>query len=223
MLAFVADQLGLKGDLFAFYGRREDTRLAHAQHLQADLGLRTATRDLGRGEGSGMSKVVRLEPSRGRDTHRCASATPPSRPRDTGSSPYKSYPLVSSDSSTPRDLLGGMTGEVEVEIGTPVSRTRSHPTARFLKGPVSLVSLAVAARLPGKALAVYLVTRYRCDLEGGSTVTLPAALLQEFGVDRDAKARALRALEDVGLVQVERTNGRAARITLGETDRGGKG
>ena len=27
MLAFVADQLGLKGDLFAFYGRREDTRL----------------------------------------------------------------------------------------------------------------------------------------------------------------------------------------------------
>ena len=44
MLAFVADQLGLKGDLFAFYGRREDTRLAHAQHLQADLGLRTATR-----------------------------------------------------------------------------------------------------------------------------------------------------------------------------------
>jgi Domain of unknown function (DUF4158) len=45
MLAFVADQLGLKGDLFAFYGRREDTRLAHAQHLQADLGLRTATRD----------------------------------------------------------------------------------------------------------------------------------------------------------------------------------
>ena len=45
MLAFVADQLGLKGDLFAFYGRREDMRLAPAQHLQADLGLRTATRD----------------------------------------------------------------------------------------------------------------------------------------------------------------------------------
>ena len=45
MLAFVADPLGLKGDLFAFYGRREDTRLAPAQHLQADLGLRTATRD----------------------------------------------------------------------------------------------------------------------------------------------------------------------------------
>ena len=45
MLAFVADQLGLKGDLFAFYGRREDTRLAPAQPLQADLGLRTATRD----------------------------------------------------------------------------------------------------------------------------------------------------------------------------------
>ena len=147
-----------------------------------------------------MSKVVRLEPSRGRDTHRRASATPPSRPRDTGSSHYKSYPLVSSDSSTPRDFLGGMTGEVE--IGTTVSRTRSHPTARFLKGPVSLVSLAVAARLPGKALAVYLATRHRCDLEDRSTVTLPAALLQQFGVGRDAKARALRALKDAGLGRV---------------------
>jgi len=116
-----------------------------------------------------------------------------------------------------------MTGEVEIEIETTVSRTQSRPTARFLKGPVPLVSLAVAACLPGKALAVYLVTRHRCDLEGRSTVTLPATLLQHFGVGRDAKARALWALEDAGLVRVERTNGRAARITLGETDRGGKG
>ena len=180
---------------------------------------------LGRGEGSGMSKVVRLEPSRGRDTHRRASATPPSRPRDTGSSPYKSYPLVSSESSTPREFLGGMTGEVEVEA--TVSRTRSHPTARptarFLKGPVPLVSLAVAARLPGKALAVYLAIVHRRDLTHEPTVTLPSTLLREFGVDRDSKARALRALEDAGLAQVERTNGRAARITLRETDRGAKG
>ena len=170
-----------------------------------------------------MSKVVRLEPSRGRDTHRRASATPPSRPRDTGSSPYKSYPLVSSESSTPREFWGGMTGEVEVETGTTVSRTRSHPTARFFKGPIPLLRLAIAARLPGKALAVYLAIVHRRDLTHEPTVTLPSTLLREFGVDRDSKARALRALEDAGLVQVERTDGRAARITLGETDRGGKG
>ena len=66
-------------------------------------------------------------------------------------------------------------------------------------------------------------TRHRCDLEGRLTVTLPAALLRKFGVGRDAKARALRALEDAGLARVERTNGRAARITLGKADRGGKG
>ena len=168
-----------------------------------------------------MSKVVRLEPSRGRDTHRRASATPPSRPRDTGSSPYKSYPLVSSDSSTPRDLLEGMTGEVEVE--TTVSRTRSHPTARFFKGPIPLPRLAIAARLPGKALAVYLAIVHRRDLTHEPTVTLPSTLLREFGVDRDSKARALRALEGAGLIAVERTDWRTARITLRETDRGGKG
>jgi hypothetical protein len=66
-------------------------------------------------------------------------------------------------------------------------------------------------------------TRHRCDLEGRSTVTLPAALLRQFGVGRDAKARTLRALEDAGLARVERVNGRAARITLGKADRGGKG
>ena len=64
---------------------------------------------------------------------------------------------------------------------------------------------------------------HRRDLTHEPTVTLPSTLLREFGVDRDSKARALRALEDAGLAQVERTNGRAARITLRETNRGGKG
>ena len=112
-----------------------------------------------------------------------------------------------------------MTGEVEVEIGTTISRTRSRSTARFLKGPVPLVSLAVAACLPGKALAVYLAIVHRRDLTHEPTVTLQSRLLREFGVDRDSKARALRALEGAGLIAVDRTAGRAARVTLKDDPR----
>lgn len=87
-------------------------------------------------------------------------------------------------------------------------------TIRFLKGPIPLETLATASCLPGKALAVYIALRHRCDLEGKTTVSLPAALLRSFGVDKDAKTRALRVLENADLVQVERSLGRAARITL---------
>src|SRR3954452_3331565 len=99
---------------------------------------------------------------------------------------YKSYSLISSYRSPPRDPLGEITGEVEV--ATRTCRARPRPTAPFLKGPIPLATLAAAARLPGKALALYVALQHRCGLEGKSTVTLSAALLRDFGVGRDAKA-----------------------------------
>ena len=84
----------------------------------------------------------------------------------------------------------------------------------ILTGPISLESLATAACHRGKALAVYIALRHQCDLVGKTTVILPAALLRSFGVSRDAKARALRVLEEAGLIQVKCTTGHAARVTL---------
>ena len=107
----------------------------------------------------------------------------------------------------------GITGEVEVE--TEASRTHArHSQMPFLKGPIPLRPIAIAARLPGKALAVYLILRHRRDLTGEPTTTLPARLLRDFGVDRHSKARALRALEGAGLVMVERTDGCTARVSV---------
>jgi hypothetical protein len=134
--------------------------------------------------------------------NRRAGATPPSRLREPGSSYLISFPYKDSQ-----------LGEVEVE--TEASRTPARRLAeRFLKGPIPLTPLAIAARLPGKALAVYLAIRYRRDLTREPAVTLPSRLLAAFEVDKDCKARALRALEGAGLITVERSDGRAARITL---------
>jgi DNA-binding transcriptional ArsR family regulator len=85
---------------------------------------------------------------------------------------------------------------------------------RFLKGPIPLKQLTLAARLPGQALAAYLAIHHRAALTRLASVTLPKALMTQFGVSRDAKARALRALEEASLVTVERVNGRSARVTL---------
>jgi DNA-binding MarR family transcriptional regulator len=54
--------------------------------------------------------------------------------------------------------------------------------------------------LPGKALQVALAIRYRCAVERTRTVKLASALLRKFGLERDAKARALRQLEAAGLI-----------------------
>jgi hypothetical protein len=160
-----------------------------------------------------MSEVVFLPPSRGCNTDRTASATPLSHQRNTGPSYKKSYSLISSyNPPSEGDPLGEISGQVEVE--TSVSRARTRRTARFLKGPIPLQGVAQAACLPGKALAVYLAIHHRCDLEGGSSITLPAALLGQFGVNRNAKARALRHLEQAGLVRVECRAGGAARVSL---------
>lgn len=159
-----------------------------------------------------MSHVIVLDLSRPSDRNRRTDATPPSLPHDTGSSLYKSYPSISNNKPDLRNQVDEITGEMEVAPEVPILRTK--PTGRFLKGPIPLEPLATASCLPGKALAVYIALRHQCDLVGKSTVSLPAALLRRFGVDRDAKARALRVLEQAGLVQVERATGRTARITL---------
>jgi hypothetical protein len=111
--------------------------------------------------------------------------------------------------------LSGIEEVAEVEIETAaLSRRRRKRQSRFLKGPISLAALQSAAVLPGKALAVYLCIRHRCDMTGRSTITLPASLLADFGIRRDTKARALRDLETAGLIDVARAPGRSAGITL---------
>ena len=77
--------------------------------------------------------------------------------------------------------------------------------------------LATAARLPGKALAIFLLVHHQTTLTGKSLVTLTAGLLAEFGIDKDAKARGLRELEQAGLVSLQHRRGCAVRVELMES------
>jgi hypothetical protein len=115
-----------------------------------------------------------------------------------------------------RKTLGGylgdpdITGEHEIDIGLP----RKPLKGKFLKGPLLLDELLPVVRMPGKALAVWLLIRHRTDVNRGDWSTLPQRMLHEWGIGKDARADALRRLEQAGLIKIERPKGYMLKVKL---------
>ena len=115
-----------------------------------------------------------------------------------------------------RKTLGGylgdpdITGEHEINIGL----RRKPLKGKFLKGPLLLDELLPVARMPGKALAVWLLIRHRTDVNRGDWSTLPRRVLREWGIGKDARADALRRLEQAGLIKIERPKGYMLKVKL---------
>lgn len=107
-----------------------------------------------------------------------------------------------------------------VRLGThPKSATihrlpRPRAGEKFLKGPIPLDWLSTAARLPGKSLHVAIAIWFTASLAKSATVSLSNIAGLPFGLDRNAKYRALQWLEEAGLISVERKLGRAPVVTL---------
>jgi DNA-binding transcriptional ArsR family regulator len=96
----------------------------------------------------------------------------------------------------------------------------SASRGRFLKGPVPWCWIVTAASLPGKALVVGLCLWRLAGATKSQTVPFGNADLQPFGVDRASKSRALRALEDAGLIEAAHKPGRFPKVTLLSPPRG---
>jgi hypothetical protein len=56
-----------------------------------------------------------------------------------------------------------ITGEHEIDNGLRPKPLRE----RFIKGPLVLAELLPVVRMPGKAIALWLLIRHRSDLNGG--------------------------------------------------------
>lgn len=90
-------------------------------------------------------------------------------------------------------------------------RHRSH----FLRGPIPVAWLARATVLPGCSLAVGLAVWYSAGRQRKQTgLSICNTLLGQFAVQRVAGYRGLRALEQAGLVKVERHRGRCPRVAI---------
>jgi hypothetical protein len=85
---------------------------------------------------------------------------------------------------------------------------------KFLKGPIPLNWLCHAAQLPGKSLHVGLAIWFLAGLNKSATVKLSQSVLNQMGVDRHSKARALKQLTNAKLISMQSAPGCAPVITV---------
>ena len=91
---------------------------------------------------------------------------------------------------------------------------RHRHRKRFIKGPIPLSWVSIAAVLPGKALAVGMFLWHDAGWRKKQTVKLSLNRLSRLDIHRNSARRGLLALERAGLVSVARASGRAPLVTL---------
>ena len=115
-------------------------------------------------------------------------------------------------------------GVTRMQGGIRRGRRVSPIRGKFIRGPVDVSWVCQAGRLGVKALLVGLALWHIKGLRKADTFIVSNLMMREWGVQPDAKSRALRALEIAGLITVERTGKRSPLVTLvvGNTINGDK-
>jgi DNA-binding transcriptional ArsR family regulator len=108
----------------------------------------------------------------------------------------------------------GETMDVDIDALKPEAERPRVSGERFLKGPIPWSWIAAASALPGQALLVGLCVWRLPGAMKNHTVSFGNSDLKPLGIDRSTKSRALRALEQSGLVKVARQPGRFPKVTL---------
>jgi DNA-binding transcriptional ArsR family regulator len=98
--------------------------------------------------------------------------------------------------------------------GTYQGRRVSPVTKRFIAGPIPVSWVCHASKLGVKTLLVGLALWHIRGLRKLNTFTVSNLMLRDWGIQADAKSRALRKLEMAGLITVERRGKRSPQVTL---------
>ena len=98
--------------------------------------------------------------------------------------------------------------------GTRHGRRVSPVTKRFIAGPIPVSWLCKASKLGVKTLLVGLALWHIRGLRKSSSFIVSNLMLRDWGIQADAKSRALRKLERAGLIKVERQGKRSPQVTL---------
>jgi DNA-binding MarR family transcriptional regulator len=85
---------------------------------------------------------------------------------------------------------------------------------KFIAGPIDVSWVCQASRHGVTALLVGLALWHLKGLRRSHSFELSNLMVREWGIQPDAKARALRKLEKAGLITIERRRKRSPRVTL---------
>jgi hypothetical protein len=91
---------------------------------------------------------------------------------------------------------------------------RAQRVRPYLGGAPPLDWLVRAAQLPGCALQVAVALAYEFGILRSRELVPPRRVLGAMRVSKDAETRALRNLEQAGLILVSRKSGRRPRVAL---------
>jgi DNA-binding transcriptional ArsR family regulator len=130
---------------------------------------------------------------------------------------YVRSPLLSphNDSGDTWDPSSLSLSDVALTQATPRRGRRVSPVrGKFIAGPVDIAWLSEARKLGVTALWVGLGLWFLRGLRHSDTNIASNLIMLEFGVQPDAKSRALRKLEKAGLITIERRGKRSPRVTL---------
>ena len=91
----------------------------------------------------------------------------------------------------------------------------SKQAAKFFLHPkIEMLWIEKAAQLGLPALMVGILLHFRSVWCGRESVTLPKELLDKFRISRGVKQRALKSLEEAGLVSIVQETGHSPVVTL---------
>jgi DNA-binding transcriptional ArsR family regulator len=93
-------------------------------------------------------------------------------------------------------------------------RRASSVRGKFIAGPIDVVWLSQARKLGVSALWIGLGLWFLRGLRKSDSFIVSNLIMQEWGVQPDAKSRALGKLEKAGLITIERRDKRSPRVTL---------
>jgi hypothetical protein len=114
----------------------------------------------------------------------------------------------------PSSLRLTQDGVKRLQGGTRKGRRASPIRGKFIAGPIDVQWVVQASRLGVKALLVGLALWHLKRLRQADTFTVSNLMMREWGVQPDAKSRALRALERAGLIRVERRGKCSPHVAL---------
>lgn len=97
------------------------------------------------------------------------------------------------------------------KTGALAEAPRKEP---FLRGPIPLNWLSVAAQLPGKTLNVAIALWWLQGMAQGKPVKLTQSALKAMNLERDAARAGLARLEKGGLIMVERKPGQRPTVVI---------
>lgn len=88
------------------------------------------------------------------------------------------------------------------------------PKALFVRGPIPLAWLSLAAEQPGKTLHVAMAIRWLHGMSPTAPIKLTKKATDLFHISRDAVSDGLQRLESLGLITVQRRPGQKSTVNI---------